>query len=374
MLHKSVEKTVALFLLIGVPFTTLFISTVFPFDVTDPVNVTKLLIATILGFAILGVVLTYGLPEVWRSSRALLIVIFIFVLAMINAVVNSEVPLNQNIYGVFGRQTGFLAYFSLAVIALGATLLRQKRSFEYLVYGLIFAGTINVVYCAWALVFGDFIGWNNPYRNILGLFGNPNFISAFLGMFISGAIAYVFTEKLSWSWRIALVILSIGAFVEVVKSNAIQGIVVTFAGLTIVGFYLVRSYFKHWILTATYLVVVSIPASFALAGALQTGPLTKYIYKTSVSLRGQYWDVGINIGQAFPWTGVGMDSYGNFFRLLRSEYTATTLPGPRVITNAAHNVVIDFFAYGGWPLLLSYIAILAIGVTAILRVTLRLLL
>jgi hypothetical protein len=260
MLHKSVEKTIALFLLIGVPLTTLFISTVFPFDVSDPVNVTKLLVATSLGFAVLGVVLTYGLSEIWRNARALLVIISLFVLAMINAVVNSEVPLNQNIYGVFGRQTGFLAYFALAVIALAASLLRQKKSFEYLVYGLIFSGTINVVYCAWVLIFGDFIGWSNPYGNILGLFGNPNFISAFLGMFISGAIAYVFTERLSWTWRIALVILSIGAFVEVVMSNAIQGIVVTFAGLTIVGFYLVRSYFKHWIMTATYLVLVSIPS------------------------------------------------------------------------------------------------------------------
>lgn len=371
MLHKSVEKTIAVFLLIGVPLTTLFISTVFPFDVTDPVNVTKLLIATIFGFALFGVILTYGLPEIWRSSRALFIILILFVLAMINAVANSDVPFNQNIYGVFGRQTGFLAYLSLAMFALAATLLRQKKSFEYLVYGLIFAGGVNVLYCAWVLVIGDFVGWNNPYGKILGLFGNPDFISAFLGMFISGAIAYVFTEKLAWWARIVLVLLSIGAFIEIVKSHAIQGIVVTFAGLTIVGFYLVRGFFKHWILTATYVLFATIAGAFALAGALQIGPLTKYVYKTSVSLRGQYWDAGINMGQARPWTGVGMDSYGNYFRLLRSEYTATTLPGPRVITNAAHNVVIDFFAYGGWPLLLSYLAIMVIGIISILRVTFR---
>jgi hypothetical protein len=47
------------------------------------------------------------------------------------------------------------------------------------------------------------------------------------------------------------------------------------------------------------------------------------------------------------------------------------LPGPGVITNAAHNVVADFFAYGGFPLLISYLAILAIGIWAIIRVTLR---
>jgi hypothetical protein len=47
------------------------------------------------------------------------------------------------------------------------------------------------------------------------------------------------------------------------------------------------------------------------------------------------------------------------------------MPGVSVVTNAAHNVVIDVFAYGGFPMLISYLAILAIGVWAILRVTLR---
>jgi hypothetical protein len=31
------------------------------------------------------------------------------------------------------------------------------------------------------------------------------------------------------------------------------------------------------------------------------------------------------------------------------------LPGPKTITNASHNVVIDFFAYGGFPLLIAYL-------------------
>jgi hypothetical protein len=66
-----------------------------------------------------------------------------------------------------------------------------------------------------------------------------------------------------------------------------------------------------------------------------------------------------------------MDSYGNYYRVARSEYAATVLPGPKTITNAAHNVVIDIFAYGGFPLLISYVAILAIGIWAILRVTFR---
>jgi tetratricopeptide (TPR) repeat protein len=79
----------------------------------------------------------------------------------------------------------------------------------------------------------------------------------------------------------------------------------------------------------------------------------------------------MKMGQDHPLTGVGMDSYGDWYRRARSEYAATVLPGPKTITNAAHNVVIDIFAYGGYPLLISYLAILVIGAWAVIRVTLR---
>jgi len=72
-----------------------------------------------------------------------------------------------------------------------------------------------------------------------------------------------------------------------------------------------------------------------------------------------------------PWTGVGMDSYGNWYRAFRPDRALVDTPGVNTVTNAAHNVVIDVFAYGGFPMLISYLAILSIGVWAILRVTLR---
>jgi hypothetical protein len=70
-------------------------------------------------------------------------------------------------------------------------------------------------------------------------------------------------------------------------------------------------------------------------------------------------------------TGVGMDSYGNYYRQFRPDRALTDTPGVGTITNAAHNVVIDFFASGGYPLLVTYLAIMLIGFWAIVRVTLR---
>lgn len=368
MLNKSVEKTIAWFLFIGVPFTTLFLMTD---AVSDPVNITKLFAAGCVGGGVFAIVLIYGLKELWTSARLLVLFSSLFLIGSVNSIISSSTPVTQNIYGVFGRQTGFVAYLVLIMTMLGAALLRARKSFELLVWALLIAGAVNIIYCAWAIAFGDFIGWNNPYGNILGLFGNPNFIGAFLGMFITGSVAFAFSSHFAWKYRIAFILLGLIALYEIKNSHAVQGLVVTGAGLAMIGFYLVRSKTKGWALTSGYLVGVAIVGAFALAGALQKGPLASIIYKTSVSLRGQYWAAGIEMGKAHPLTGVGMDSYGNYYRLFRSEYAATVLPGPKTITNAAHNVVIDIFAYGGYPLLLSYVAILAIGVWAILRVTLR---
>jgi O-antigen ligase len=368
MLNKSVEKTIAWFLFIGVPFATLFLVTD---SVTDPVNVTKLFAAGCVGGGVFAIAASYGLKEMWLTSKALILATLLFLISGINSIIASTSPTTQSFYGVFGRQTGYVAYIVLAMVMLGATLLRRKKSFELLVWALLISGAVNVIYCAWAIIFGDFIGWNNPYGNILGLFGNPNFIGAFLGMFITGSIAFAFSDHFSWKYRAAFVVLSLIALYEIKESHAVQGLVVTGAGLAMIGFYLVRAKTKGLIPTATYVVAVAIAGAFALAGALQKGPLAEIIYKRSVSLRGTYWETGINMGMDKPLTGVGMDSYGNWYRAFRPDRALTDTPGVQTVTNAAHNVVIDIFAYGGFPLLISYLVILAVGVWAIIRVTLR---
>jgi O-antigen ligase len=368
MLNKSVEKTISWFLFIGVPFATVFLMTD---TVTDPVNVTKLFATGCVGGGVFAIAATYGFKELWISAKWLLIATGLFIIAVLNSVINSSAPLTQNIYGVFGRQTGFIAYLVLAMVMLGAALLRAKKSFDRIVWSLLIAGAINIIYAAWAIAFGDFIGWSNPYGNILGLFGNPNFIGAFLGMFITGSIAFAFSDHFSWAYRSAFIFLGIIALYEIKESHAVQGLVVTGAGLAMIGFYLVRAKTKGNLFTIGYLFTVAIAGGFALAGALQKGPLVSIIYKRSVSLRGTYWETGINIGMDKPLTGAGMDSYGNWYRAFRPDRALVDMPGVKVITNAAHNVVIDIFAYGGFPLLISYVGILAVGIWAIARVTLR---
>jgi O-antigen ligase len=367
MFTKASEKTASLLILVGAPFVCLFITLE---SVTDPVNATKLTVAGGLGFALFSIFIAFAGKGNFLQFKYFLIAACLFLLASINAALNSSSPMAQNIYGAYGRNTGLVAYSVLSMVAIGALLLRSESSFSRIIWGLQFAGLVNVIYCAWVILFGDFLSWNNPYGNILGLFGNPNFISAFLGMFITTLMAFSVAKTASWRYRVVAVLVGAIAFYEVVDSHSIQGIVVTAGGIAIVGFFAIRAYLKNVLFTYGYLLAVGIVGVFAIFGTLQKGPLS-FVYKTSVSLRGEYWRAGLTMGMDNPLTGVGMDSYGDWYRRARSESAATVLPGPRTVTNASHNVVIDFFAYGGWPLLLAYLAILTLAAIAIVKVFLR---
>ena len=76
------------------------------------------------------------------------------------------------------------------------------------------------------------------------------------------------------------------------------------------------------------------------------------------------------MGLDHPIFGVGPDSYGDWYRQTRDAH-AMIIPGPTTVTNAAHNVVVDIFASGGFPLLITYLAIATLTLIAITRVAIR---
>jgi len=367
MLKFEVEKQLATYLSFGTFFVTVFL---LANTNTDPVNVTKLFALGGLSIAVLGISVTFGRKQLLSRFKPILVAILLFNLFMIFASVSSKAPFSQNYFGAFGRNNGLLTYALLSAVTISSLLISRIESFEKIFYGLFAAGLLNTAYCAWVLAFGDFIPWNNPYGNILGLFGNPDFISAFLGMFIAGSLAFIATAQTNLVHRVILAGASLLALYEIVKSHAIQGLVVTAGGFAIVGFYFLRSRFKQQLIAYGYAAIVGIFGLVAVFGTLQKGPLS-FIYKRSVSLRGSYWRTGLEMGNSHPLTGVGLDTYGDWYRRARPPVALIDTPGINTLSNVAHNVVIDFFASGGFPLLLSYLAILAFGVISIIRVSVR---
>lgn len=366
MMNVAAEKTLTRLISVGSALITIFILSG---SVTDPVNASKLLILGIIASGTFGVVLRFNLRSLITTNRYILIALTLFVLMAIASTVSSESPFVQNLYGLYGRNSGLYTYIFLAITTLGSLSISQNQNLQKVIYGLGVAGLVNVVYSLWVITFGDFVGWVNPYGNILGTLGNPNFIGAFLGMFFSILMAYVFNHELEIKVRVLLLAVAGLTFFEIYESRAIQGRVVAAAGLAVVGFFFIRSRFTAFI-TWGYAVVVIGLGSLAGLGALQIGPLTRYIYKYSVSLRGQYWLAGWNTGESHPLLGVGMDGFGDWYRRSRDIH-ALSVPGVNTVVNAAHNVFLDMFAFGGWPLFISYIAIVVIGAISLIKVVVR---
>jgi hypothetical protein len=243
------------------------------------------------------------------------------------------------------------------------------QSIKKIINGLLFAGVVNILYSLWVISFGDFIGWNNVYGEILGTLGNPNFIGAFLGIFFTAYTGLLLSPQApKWMRWASIAILPITAY-EIYISKAIQGRVVGAAGVAIIAFFYIRGRFKSIYLLA-YSGFTAIAGTLALLGTFQIGPLTDFLYKRSVSLRGQYWLAAWNTGESNPLNGVGMDAFGNWYRRSRDVH-ALEVPGVNTVVDAAHNVPLDMFAFGGWPLFLTYLVIMGIGAWALIRTALR---
>ena len=367
MFNIAAQKALANVLMIGSAFITIFVAWG---SVTDPVNVTKLLALGAVAGAGFAIAISFGAGRLWGAHKVVVISLAIFIVTVINSVIQSDAPASQLIYGAYGRNSGLVTYLLLTLLFVSTLALSNKLSFLKISYGLLAAGLINCVYSLWVVTFGDFIGWTNPYGNILGTFGNPNFVGAFLGIFASVLFAYLLQPKISILVRALSAIVLLVTFYEIKSSHAIQGIVVTAGGMALVGFYFLRAKFKTPLIPAAYSFLVAVMGLISVMGALQIGPLTKLIYKNSVSLRGEYWHAGWNMAAKFPFSGVGMDTYGDWYRRLRNDH-ALINPGPNTISNASHNVVLDQLAYGGWPMLVAYLVILALVVIAIMKITLR---
>jgi hypothetical protein len=325
-------------------------------SVTDPVNVTKLFAIGGFAFAILGSILNSVSFRVLNRVKIPLLTVISFLVISLLVLFKSKAPLSQSLYGVYGRNNGFILYLSLSLLFVASLTLQSRRDFLYVIYALLFAGFTNVVYGLWVMAFGDFIDWNNQYGNLLGTFGNPNFIGSFFGIFSSVLFATLFSRTMDKRFRIGAFLLLPIVFIAIMDTKAVQGKVLFVAAGGIALFFYVRDRFQSNYWSLAYISVAAISFLVALFGTLQKGPLANLLYKETVSLRGEYWHSGWQTGLSNPWFGVGFDSLGDWYRRSRRE-SALTLPGVDTVINAAHNVYMDIFAFGGWPLFIAYSAI-----------------
>lgn len=322
---------------------------------TDPVNVSKMLLLSVVAFSVLPIVYIQK-SELFSKEKALVLASLGFVLFALISVFTSANTIERGLYGAFSRNTGLLTYASLVIVFLAATLLTLEQSFEKVIRALLLAGVINTIYSLIAASGYDVITWNNPSKAILGTFGNPNFISAFMGIFFTLLIVQILDHNTLTRARLLFLGLLPLVALTIYFSRSLQGIMVAGFGSILAIYFYIRSKERYLAASRLYLGGAVIAGFFAITGILNKGPLASFLYSYTVDLRGEYWKAGINMGLGNSIFGVGVDSYGTNYRTYR-ELSATIAPGVEVTTDTAHNVYIDVFAGIGFPGLLTYLAI-----------------
>ena len=124
MLIGSIEKTFINFLVTGSVAITLVIVAG---PVADPVNVSKFLALGVVAGGIAALLIRSGLRKAFDGSMGIVIAVLTFTLLSLLALLTSSAPFVQNFYGDTGRNTGFLTYLFLGIIALGGASVREVQ-------------------------------------------------------------------------------------------------------------------------------------------------------------------------------------------------------------------------------------------------------
>jgi O-antigen ligase len=317
----------------------------------DPVSAPKMfMLAVVVGFGLLFVKLSIFQFRKWdlQSYTALTFVI----LLVVNLLIHND-AFSERLFGVSGRSTG---YFTLTAFLL--LFFIARNCLDSIVIFLYYLALANIIVAGYFVsqFFGfDFAKYQDYYGAPSSTLGNPNFVSGFLGF-----SSIVFVELLRRNIRKVNFAIPLFLFFTlniwvIGKTDSIQGFVALGIGTFVYclyGVYVSISRLNFLRLSPVFI----LPLLLSFLGFFGIGPLSKYIASTTVFSRLDYWRASLSMLLDNPLTGVGLDAFGDNYRLYRDERAIARF-GETQVTDSAHNVYLDIFSYGGLPLGLAYIAL-----------------
>ena len=328
-----------------------------PFD-----NIKLMLLGICAGLALSEFISETKYSGYSRIKTQIYISVIVFI-GLFIPIAFSGAPFSQQIFGVAGRSLGFLHYFFLICIFLGASVLKSQVIARQFLKTLVAIGIFESIYGLLQYFNLDPINWNNEYEWIFGTFGNPNFLSAFLGMSVCASLFLLFVN-LGPRWRILNISNVLVAIFCISVSTSIQGLVLVAIG--IFSLLVVITFKKSRLIGFTFTLSGAVGGFIASLGLLQIGPFAKYLYQESTTFRGDYWRAGVKMAQDNFLAGVGLDSYGDHYRQYRDS-TAAARRGLDIFSDSAHNLLIDLAANGGLILLAAYLVLNLIVLKSIYR-------
>jgi O-antigen ligase len=339
-------------------FTSFIITIYFNSALQDPFNSPKFWLLIIFGSWLSGYLISrvnFRQIHISLKSNLLLISLSGFILSLLISTLMTDIKFTA-FFGESGRRIGFITYLYFAIYMFASYQFIILKYLPTVYKTLITIGITNVIYGIMQRSGNDFVQWNNPYNSIITTFGNPNFASAAMAMFSVICFAAIFVSQFNRIFRLICLILNFMLMSLVISSDSRQGLISYGIGISVVIVSIVFTNSKK--LGILSLVTIFIAGLFTITGMLQIGPLEKYLYKSSVTVRGYYWRAGFEMLQNNPFTGVGIDRYGAYFK----QYREVGYPlnyGFNITSSNAHSIPIQLAATGGLFVGLFYLLLLA---------------
>jgi O-antigen ligase len=338
-----------------------------PFTGYDPINLVKMLVLVTASLALIPYLFVFA-HTLNRLGRILLSLGLLMISGMLLALFSSQIPIAQQFWGTWGRSTGVLTYFSLLVLLFSvAIFVIQNSDINYLLNWFQKTSYFITIYVLIQYADLDPINWSQklPFATL----GNINFMSSFLGFATCLMISKAVFLSIPLSTRAFFLIVTVLNFVLILATGSIQGLGIIIVGIVLTSFIrLWERYGKYVAISfVTLLSFLGILVSLGVAGF---GPIGKWLVQTTVLYRIDYWGSGYRMFLDNPFLGVGVDSYGDFYREYR-DLMAVERTGSGRISNTAHNVFLDVLSGSGAVAGLSFIAIY-LGISfLILRLSIR---
>ena len=327
-----------------------------PFVSYEPINLPRLVILTIFGVILILLIVIHRNDIFHNEQKKILIVLSSFILWSLISSVFSSLGFIDTFFGVFGRNNALLTYLMFIAFITATIFVSNLKFIRSLLLVMVFIGVLSATYGLMQSIGIDPFGWISENIIVFGFFGNPNFQASFMGITATVAFAYLLNKDYKLLIKLGFLAFICLALYIVYKSKSQQGYLVFIAGVSVVIYLWLRTNLVLKKFRVLYLFALGFGVIAVLLDIFQKSPWSSFLYKESVSYRGDFWQAGWNMTISNPVFGVGLDGYRDNFRFYRDQASADR--NPNSFVDSAHNVFLDISSGGGFPLLLIYITLL----------------
>lgn len=314
--------------------------TVTPFISYDPINLPRFLILIVFGLILCLLIMLQRFNYFESANWPFLFLTLGFATWSLISLIFSGINLNDGFFGITGRFNGVLTYISFIIFITAAFLLSRAELNSSFVKILAITGVVSAIYGLIQYIGRDPFNWINEYSPVFGFFGNPNFQASFMGISATASQALSLNVRSKLLYRFGWAIYIPFAVFIISKSKSQQGFLVFAAGASVVMYLWIRSHANLKKLTYVYSVIWVLGVIAVLIDILQKSPWKSFLYKESISYRGDFWRAGWYMTIDNPTFGVGLGGYGDNFRSYRDLVSANRIEiGSNV--DSAHNILLD---------------------------------